>query len=284
MQWRHAGRPISAADLIQYLPPDQAAHVYIDASVLRSSGLLDLLAGSKATEEPDYRRFVEQTGFDYRTDLNAIAAAFLHGNTYLALRGRFQWNRLNEYARSQGGNCRNAVCTMPGASPDRHISFYPIRSDTLALAISTEERGSDMIGPTRWRNPPRLPGEPVWISVPSYMFGDVASMPSGTSSFLRPLAQAQEITFAVGPKDQQLQIRLEVMSATPEAAAALATQLSSTTELLKKMLARDHLTPNPRDLSGVLVAGRFQQQDRLVTGTWPVERGFVEALAAGQIK
>ena len=44
------------------------------------------------------------------------------------------------------------------------------------------------------------------------------------------------------------------------------------------------MTPNPRDLSGVLVAGKFQQQNALVTGTWPLERGFVEALAAGQVQ
>ena len=53
------------------LPADRATLVYIDTDALRKSGLLDLLAGSKAAEEADYRKFVEQTGFDYRTDLDA---------------------------------------------------------------------------------------------------------------------------------------------------------------------------------------------------------------------
>jgi hypothetical protein len=44
------------------------------------------------------------------------------------------------------------------------------------------------------------------------------------------------------------------------------------------------MTPNPRDLSGVLVAGTFEQRQSIVIGTWPVERGFVEALASGQIQ
>jgi hypothetical protein len=50
------------------------------------------------------------------------------------------------------------------------------------------------------------------------------------------------------------------------------------------MIEREHMTPNPRDLSGVLVAGTFEQRQSTVIGTWPVERGFVEALASGQIQ
>ena len=74
-QRHYASRVIDATDLVQYLPPDQAVHAYVDVNLLRSAGLLDLLAGSKAAEEPDYRRFIDQTGFDYRTDLDAVAAA-----------------------------------------------------------------------------------------------------------------------------------------------------------------------------------------------------------------
>src|SRR5262249_27120126 len=126
--------------------------------------------GSKAAEDADYRKFIDQTGFDYRSDLDAVAAAFVHGDMYMVARGRFEWKRLNEYALSQGGACRNAICTMPGSSREKNISFYPVKSDILALAVAKDERGSDMIAQTKWRNPPRLPSEPVWISVPSYMF------------------------------------------------------------------------------------------------------------------
>ena len=284
IHWRNVSRVVSAADMVEYLPPDRAAHVYIDVSALRNTGLLDLLAGSKAAEEPDYTRFVEQTGFDYRSDLDAVAAAFLRGNSYMVLRGRFDWKRLNGYARGQEGSCLNGICTMPASDPERHISFYPIKSDILAMAVSSEERGTDMIGPKQWRNPPSLPAEPVWISVPAFMFADVSSLPSGTHSFFTPLAQSQGVTFAVGPRDQQLQVRLEVVCANPEAAAALSRQLTSTTDLLKKMIARENMSPNPRDLSGVLTAGNFQQQDRRVTGAWMIERGFVEALASGRLQ
>jgi hypothetical protein len=282
--WRRASRPPSAADLVELLPPDPAAHVYLDVGLLRGSGLLDLLAGSKATEEADYRRFVDLTGFDYRTDLDAAAAAILHGDIYMVLRGRFDWKRLSGYARAQGGDCRNNVCSMPASRPDRHISFYPVKSGILALAVSADERGTDMIGARQWTNPPHLPPEPVWVSAPPYMFAGGEGWPAGTHSFLAPLAQAQEVVFALGPRDQRLQLRMEVVCASPEAAAQLAGQLTSVTALLKKMIERQHMTPNPRDLSGVLVSGSFHQQDRTVAGTWPIERGFVEALAAGGVQ
>jgi hypothetical protein len=71
---------------------------------------------------------------------------------------------------------------------------------------------------------------------------------------------------------------------TSEAAADLAKQLSAVTGLLKDMIGRARMTPNPRDLSGVLVAGRFEQHAATVIGTWPIERGFVEGLASGQIQ
>jgi hypothetical protein len=282
--WRSTSRRFDATALIECLPPDQATHMYLDFTALRSSGILDLLAGSKTAEEPDYRHFVEQTGFDYRTDLDAVAAAFWHGGSYFTVRGRFEWKKLTEYARAQGGSCRNAICTMPGSTPERHISFYPLRSDVLALAVSAEERGTDMIGPNQWKTPPQLPPEPVWISAPSFVFSDVKNMPEGTHAFFSPLAQAQRVIFAIGPEAQRLQIRVEIFCADAPSAADVANRLTATTDLLRKMLARDRITPTARDLTAVLVGGRFQQQDKRVTGTWPVERAFVEALATGQVQ
>jgi hypothetical protein len=280
--WWRASRHIDATALVECLPRDRSMLVYIDVNALRRSGLLDLVAGSSAVEDKDYRTFVDQTGFDYRSDLDAVAAGFNNGDVYLALRGRFDWKQLAKYARDQKGKCLNAVCDMPASTPDRHISFYPLESDVLALAVTRQDRNVTMIGLSRWPNPPQLPPEPVWISAPSFAFSDVNNLPAGTHAFLSPLAQAQSIVFAIGPDGNRLQIRLEVACANPESAADVAAQLTTTTRLLKKMLERDHMTPNAGDLSGVLVAGTFQQKDQRVVGTWPVERAFVEALATGK--
>jgi len=282
-RWWRVSSPYDAAHLISALPTDRATVVYLDTGQLRDSGLLALLAGSKAAEEPDYRKFVDETGFDYRTDLDAVAAAFVENRFYATLRGRFHWKQLTAYAESQGGECHYSVCTMLGSTADRSISFYPLKSDVLALAVSNDPRGVTLIGP---RGGVRIsvPGDPVWISVPAAAFNRLEAFPAGTRAFLSPLTHAEKVIFAAGPQGDRLQLRLEVACATPQAAADLVKEFSSVTGLLKSMIEREHMTPNTRDLSGVLVAGTFEQRQSTVIGTWPVERGFLEALASGQIQ
>ena len=281
-------RKLSAMQLLTSLPPDQATHVFIDIDALRRDGILDLIAGSSAAEDADYKNFVEQTKFDYRKDLDTIAAAFAHGNQYFALGGRFDWQRLEKYALSQGGKCVKSICSMPASEPGRYISFYTLGANALALAVANEERGVMMIGPGQWelggKSKPQFPPEPVWISAPPFQFTETRNFPAGTHSFFSPLAVARHVTFAIGPEGNRLQVRLEVACNDAVGAAALAKQLTDTTDLLKKMLEREHQKPNTNDLSGVLVAGSFAQKDTQVVGTWPLERGFVEAFASGKIE
>ncbi len=276
--------PYDAGRLLALLPGDRATLVYIDTEALRKSGLLGLVAGSKAAEEADYRKFVEQTGFDYRTDLDAVAAAFVDGRVYGALRGRFAWAKLAAYAQSQGGQCRDSVCSMPGSAPERNISYYQVAPNVLALAVSPEARGVTSIGPNGRKVELPAALDPFWMSVPAAVFKQLDAFPNGTRAFLSPLARAEKVTFAMGPQGERLQLRLEVVCMTAEAAADLTKQLNGVTGLLKDMIGRAHMTPNPRDLSGVLVSGSFAQRAATVIGTWPVDRGFVEALASGQIQ
>jgi hypothetical protein len=279
--WRTA-RTLNNQQLIQSLPQARATHVFIDVDGLRRSGLLDMIAGSKSAEDPDYKTFVEQTGLDYRTDLDAIAAAFSEGNTYLALRGRFKWNKLAAYAQSHGGKCDALkVCSLPATRSGAFISFLLLRPAVLALSVSNDEHGVNMIGLQAWRKPPHLPTEPVWISVPSFALSE-ANLAPGTHAFLEPLSQAQDVTFAVGAVQKGFQIRLEAVCATPEIAELLTRRLSATTDLLKKMLEREHMTPGAADVTSVLTAGTFSQQNDHVRGTWPLDRALIESLAGGK--
>jgi hypothetical protein len=285
LTYMYAGRTFDARKLIESLPPDRATHVYIDVDALRKSGVLDMIAGAKAAEEPDYRKFVEQTGFDYRTDLDAAAIAFIHGNTYMALRGRFKSDRLGSYARAEGGLCRGKICSMQGSQPNRKISFYPIRSSVLALAVTPEETGATLIGPAQWKKSAIVPGDPVWISVPAFELADVKDFPAGTHAFLRPLSLAQEVAFSIGPaKSGELEIRLDALCETVAIAEQIVNRLTIATDLLNKMLQREKMKANPHDLSGLLTAGIFKQQDKRVTGHWPLDRGFVESLASGKVE
>ncbi len=281
--WWTAARTLTNQQLIQSLPQARATHVFIDVDGLRRAGVLDLIAGSKSTEDADYKTFVEQTGLDYRTDLDAVAAAFSEGNTYFALRGHFVWKKLAAYAQAHGGRCEGSLCSMPATRSGYFISFVPMRPKVLAMAVSSDEHGVNMVGPQDWRKAPKLPAEPIWISVPSYALSD-ANLGAGTHAFMEPLSQAQDVTFAVGAAPKGFQLRLEAVCATPEIAELMTRRLSASTDLLRKMLDREHMKANPSDLSGVLTAGTFSQQNERVLGNWPIERGFIESLANGKVQ
>ncbi|MEO8099817.1 MAG: hypothetical protein ABI811_19120 [Acidobacteriota bacterium] len=276
-------RPYNAARLVEMLPPDRSVHVYIDVGLLRQAGVLDLLAGNKAQEDPDYKKFVEESGFDYRKDLDALAVAFRDGDVYYAARGRFTWSKLEAYAPAHKGKCDRFLCTAPGTEKGRDVSYYMPRSDVLAIATSRTATAGDMVAPGSWQAPPRIPATAgVWISAPPFAFTDLSKVAPGTRPFLSPLTQAVATTFALGPAPTggAFQLKMQVTTRNPDAATKMVKQFSEVTDLLVKMIARENMTPSQSDLSGVLVAGRFEAKDTEVTGTWPISKAFVESLAS----
>jgi hypothetical protein len=282
LKWR-SSRDYDAAGLVETLPRNGSAIIYLDFATLRAAGLLGALAGSKATEEPEYRKFVQDSGFDYKSDLEAVAVAFVDGNMYATARGAFQWKRLSDYATANGGSCKNSVCEMPASQPQRFVSFYPLRSNVIALAVSPDRHGVDLINPPQG-DPVFRSSDPVALSAPGSAFEKPGALPAGAQAFLSPLSRAKRVTFYAGSTaadKTKLALRLDAECVSPEAAQELAKQLQSTTELLKNMLAREKMTPSPADLSGLLVAGTFQAKDGRVAGTWPLDRRFVDGLLSG---
>jgi len=287
-------RPYDAVRLVQCLPQDRSLHVYLNVGLLRSAGILDLLAGSQGTEEADYKKFVEQTGFDYRTDLDAVAAGFRDGDEYFAVQGRFKWDRLAGYAQSHQGKCDisqgSGTCSMPASQAGKTISFSLLRRDVLALAVARDAQASRLIFPGFWKDPPTIPTAAIWLSAPPYVFEDAKTLPAGLGPFRTQLARARGTVFTLGPAPDQkadqkaFEVRMTVDCNAPEDATAMAAQFSSVTELLKKMLDRDKLKPTAGDLSGVLIAGHFEAQKDQVTGTWPIQRKFIESLVSGKVE
>ena len=279
-------RPYEAVRLLQCLPAERSLHVYMNVGLLRSAHILDVLAGSQTAEEPDYKKFVEQTGFDYRTDLDAVAAGFRDGDEYFAVQGRFRWNQLADYARSHQGSCQDKQCSMPANQAGKTISFTLLRNDVLALAVAKDPQAVRLIFPGFWKDPPKIPAAAVWVSVPPYIFADAKNLPAGVGAFRSQLEKARNtiFTLAAAPDQKAFELKMQVDCAAPDDAAKMAAQFASVTDLLKKMLARDKLTPAPGDLTAVLVAGRFDAQKDQVTGTWPIERKFIESLVSGKVE
>ena len=269
------------SDLVAYLPSENATVIYIDVDAMRRSGILNMIAGSKAAEEIEYKQFVDATLFDYRQDLDAVAAAFKDNQIFFALRGRFHWKNLMDYARRHGGSCRSGFCFAPGSRPNRQISFYALRPDTMALAISSDDHAAYQVASKPAATPMTPPAQPVWAIVPSAALQRAGDLPAGLKPYVKALGNAEQIMFTLGPQGDHLQLALNVTCRDTRTASALEVDMESTTSELRKLLASEHQKPDPADLTGVLVAGSFHHDDRSVYGQWPLEHAFVEALANG---
>ncbi len=276
--WR-ARSVSSIANLMRRVPSGDAVVLYADFQAMRQSGVLDLLVGSRINVEPEYKTFVEQTGFDYRRDLGFALVAFQPKATYLLLQGTFNWKSLNTYARGHGGTCRNTLCRMPGSTLDRNISFFPLRSDIMALAVSPDEWAAANMQQEAGPVSMAIPAKPVWLYVPGSRLQNPERLPSGTQLFAKAMQAAENVLFTMGPQGDRLEVAMEVSCRSPHDAEVLQNQLEGITSVLKAIIASEKQKPNPQDLSGVLTAGAFSRQDKRVIGRWPLDRAFLESLA-----
>lgn len=273
------------------LPVDDAIVAYLDLQAMRQTGLLGAITGSKAVEEAEYRDFVDRTGFDYKTDLDQLAISFQGNSRYAVAVGRFNWNRIKEYALRNGAKCFNGVCELKSSEfTDRTLSFYPMHASSMALASASGSGGVYNVGTAAGRRPqPELAawptGAPVWIRVPAAAWRDSASLPTGARIFGSALAPAVNTFFTVRPSvsDRTLSLQLEAVCATTADCTKIHGDLEQATSLLKRMLTRDGLTPKPSDLASLLINGTFQLEGVRVRGAWPLDTGLIHSIFDGDV-
>ena len=277
-------RPIATARLLKRIPTEDSLVVFIDFGALRQGGILQLLDGSKTSEDPDYQSFARKINFDYRQDLDSAMVSFAPDGKYMLVRGRFDWKSLRSYAIDSGGICLTSQCRMAGSTPDRRISFFPLQSGLIALAVSPYESAVLRLTENPPSGPdPELPSGPVWLSFPGSLLKSNESLPSGTRMFTRGMENAENVTLAFAAEGNRFAARVEVRCRNEQDAAEVASQLSSTTITLRRMLEREHQTPGPGDLAAVLASGSFRNQGRRVFGYWPIERAFIETILSGGV-
>jgi hypothetical protein len=153
----------------------------------------------------------------------------------------------------------------------------------MALAVSQDESAALRLQSTAAGSNAVVPDAPVWIAFPGAALKSGEGLPDGTRPFARAVEGADSVVLSFVPENQRLAAKLMVNCRSMQDASNLASQLSATTHLLSQMIAREHHTPNPADLSGVLTAGSFRNQGTRVFGYWPIERAFLEnMLGSGQ--
>jgi hypothetical protein len=273
----------TSAELVALLPRSDALVAYVNIEMLRRAGILTRLDGSKALEDPEYRVFVKETGLDYKRDLDAVAIASVPDQLFAALLGRFDWKRLKQYAVRHGGSCDRSYCQVPGGASGRRVSFLPVRSNVMGLAISRDASAAYSLLPRRGTPSPAVPSYPVWLSLPKRLLENPDSLPSGGQIFARPLSAANQVTLGIGGESSSsgspnLMLHLEAQCDSPQKAHQLEAQLTQATGFLKALTRQEQRNAPAGGLAQMLAGGTFTQAGNEARGRWPVPTVFLDSL------
>ena len=267
--------------LLSRFPAEDSLVLSVDAATLRRAGFLE---PAKTPSEPEYKAFLDGTGFDYRRDLDSLTAAFSRSGSYFILRGRFNWKQLEAYAEHNGGGCYQQLCRMQGSTPERRISFLPLRPDAMALAVSTSDLAATRLARTGDPVTSPLPDSPVWISVPGSELRRQSALAPNLRFMLSALGSADRVVVTFDATSNGAEAHLEATCGTEDNAKVLASQLRIATselkEALKQAQARDHAAQDDQSLT-VLTTGKFDQAGRKATGTWPLPKNLLDSLLSG---
>ena len=282
--WNRWGADPTLEFVLNRLPETKAVTVHVDFAEIRKAGLAELMAGTPVAEEPDYLRFVSESGFDWKTDLDAVTASKSGDDWYCFALGRFDMEKLRNFAMSRGGMCRNGVCEVAGATPGRLISFYPVSSRMLALASSKSQLAvyhlQSKPHPT-W--PGGVPEGSAWVSFNGSVLAGDPALPAGGRLFGKILASTERTTFSVVRGAAGLEVKMRAHSLDAPGAGNVKAQLEGVTKEFRGYFERMGQASSPADLSGLLLSGEFGVTGNETTGRWPVHTDFLKKLAGGEL-
>lgn len=259
----------SDADLFRLLPRNGATRFYVNIAALRQAGVLSLFAASKR-EDPDYRNFVRQTGFDYQQDADAVAGTADSSELLFLVRGRFDWNRVRRYMAQHGG----------ANEAGRWASFVAVQPDVLGLAVSVDRSAARKLLPHANShasgNPPPYP---VWVEPSQKLLHNPVDLPFPVRVLAIWLQSANPVVLSLGrATSADFELRLDATFANPVTAKTTRNQLEIETRMLKLELAREHRQPSADDLTGLLAAGTFEVSGTQLKGVWPVRKELLDSL------
>lgn len=265
--------------MLAQLPVPGGPTLFIDVSALRNAGLVDLIAGTGAVEDPEYARFVAATGFDYRRDLDAAAVLFRSGNMLLILRGRFDLHRLSDFARSNGGRCAGDLCSLQGSSPERQISWMPTGHRLLGLAVSPDPLAAALLAGPAQPLRANIPASPLWLELPGDALRPTGGLPESGALLLNSIAGAQNARFTAVPAASAFEVHLEASFESAAQASSSLERLQQNTATIKQLLEKASGSRDSYVLASILAAGAFRTDGKTVRAAWPVSSRLLESLA-----
>lgn len=271
----------SDADMVGLLPQTGGSVFFANVAALRRAGMLDLFAGPKTTQEPEYQEFLRQTHLDYTRDVQAIAGLADAKRILFVVRGRFDWGRLRKYALIHGGGCDSRSCNLPTSQRNRWASFLSIQPDVMGLAVASDITAVNALLPQRNRVSRQIPSHPIWVRISRSLLQNPSSLPVAVRIFAISLQFADRVVLALDSgAESGVAFTLQLDAACPSSATAdtIKSQMELQTRALRRELAREHQNLSSSDLTGLLMAGTFRVADKHVIGTWPVHSELLKAL------
>jgi hypothetical protein len=265
------------AEIARFLPAGDGPTLGIDVGTLRTLRLVKP-SQSGAAIDPDYRRFIEATGFDYTRDLDKVVLTWRRGELSIIASGRFDRARLESYAKSSGGRCLRDLCTMQGSGPERQIGFAHLRPGILGIVVGPDQLGAASLGA---KNEPafRVPLSPVWVTAAAGSPLPLQNVPPGVRALLGALEGSSRATLSVTAGASGAVLELEADCPDASRAKEVAERLQRGTEQFLSLMKRENLQVDPNGLSGLLATGRFHAESARAIGRWPVPKAMVEAIS-----
>lgn len=276
--WLRHQQQAAPEALVRRLPGANAAMGYLNVDALRQAGLLQTKA-SNITREAEYEEFIRNSGFQWERDLDALLWSFTPDARFFFVTGRFDWGRLRQFVVTEGGECQGEFCTIAGSQPDRQISFFPWRSNVMALAVSEDRYAADRLR-LEYRHQREALDAPFWLHLSGSALTSSESEIEGLRGFLRLLERTEETTILLRPENDTFALQLLARCEQPEQATALAADFRKLTEWLNRLLEIEKQEPQETELAAILSSGQFAASGQAVEGKWAVPRAFLESIFA----
>jgi hypothetical protein len=233
----------AAPELLTQLPADAPAVAYFDVAELRSSPVvLKIAALAEPQEDPEYKRFARDTGFDYTRDLDRVSLAFWPGHTaqipleraVILADGRFDRQKIDAYIAADPSIRRGPgqVAELPALPGFSKREFGFVSPGRVAYTAGTEIAASVQRGSAARINPAlepliqRVAGAPIFAviradNLPDSLYASIKSSPQ-LEHFARSI---RGIAFAGKPDGNRLHLVLDAESDSMKNAIAIAAQL-----------------------------------------------------------
>jgi hypothetical protein len=272
----------SNADLIASLPNGEGTRLFIDFSLLRRARILDRLRSGQV-EDPEYRRFEEETRFDYRRDLDALAGWWSGNRVLFLLQGRFSRRGLWRYAILRGGTCSGEWCKVPASTKGRWTSFALPQPDVLVLLAGPEPSAQvARLSAHQDRRDPMPSFDPVWVQLSPDLVRHPAELPFPLSILAVSLQSANPVVLSAGVADGYnsgvYALKLDAQFSNTAAAETIRKQLELETRSLSLALRKQGRSLDEKDFTALLASGSFTVSERHMLGRWVVNPELLHAL------